>query len=241
MCPPEERAPHYITIITFSTLWGFRPSTLPAPKSLQELGPPPPPTEEPPGKREKLLWVAYTKRSDYQLLILKMAAFRETSLRVNIEFLRASQPGVGRVIRFNHSPAIIPSQLLGRVSLEEWQRFMTDVDTLAKHHPYVQPPEARHMVSWAGCFAIGSVLGLFCINPDAGEYGGWLQEAATVLSLHKPIFDRAGCTVALLGGRDHWIQIDIDPSRPWVPVVAEGAPVVLKPGQVPPSPFASAK
>lgn len=172
-----------------------------------------------------------------------MAAFRETSQRVNIEFLRASQPRVGRVIRFNHSPEIVPSQLLGRLAPLDWRAFMADVDILAKHHPYVQKPGAQQAAGWAACFAIGSVVGLFCVNPDAGDYGGWSQEVHGVLNKHQQVFEQAGCNVSLQGGRDHWIQIDVDPFKaPAVPV-ASGMPpsMSMKPGQPPPSPFASAQ
>jgi hypothetical protein len=172
-----------------------------------------------------------------------MAAFRETTQRVNIEFLRASASGAGRIIRFNHSPEIVPPQLIGRLSHLDWRAFMADVDLLAKHHPYVQKPGAKQAAGWAACFAIGSVVGLFCVNPDAGDYGGWSQEVHAVLNKHRHTFEQAGCSLSLQGGRDHWIQIDIDPLKvPSMPVPSVMPPtgVAGKPGQPPPSPFASA-
>ena len=50
-----------------------------------------------------------------------MAAFQESDFRCNIEFLRSSKPGIGRVIRFNHSPEAVPQQLANRVTLGTWQ------------------------------------------------------------------------------------------------------------------------
>jgi hypothetical protein len=50
-----------------------------------------------------------------------MAAFQESQFRCNLEFLRSSKPGIGRVIRFNHGPDAVPPQLQGRLSLEAWQ------------------------------------------------------------------------------------------------------------------------
>lgn len=37
---------------------------------------------------------------------------------------------------------------------------------------------AKDMCTWAACFGLGSVVGLFCINPDAG---GWVPSAPGLL------------------------------------------------------------
>ena len=42
-------------------------------------------------------------------------AYQETPLRVCVEFQRGSQPSVGRVIKLNHNPALVPPQLLARL------------------------------------------------------------------------------------------------------------------------------
>ena len=163
----------------------------------------------------------------------------ESSLRVNVEFLRAAGKGrTGRVIRFNHSPDIIPGQLQGRLSPGDWSLFMADVDTLAKHHPYVQKPSAKQVGVWAACFAIGAAVGLCVVDPDAGDYGVWQTEVEAVIAKHKEMFDRAGCQVTLQRRRDYWIQIDLDPTKgPLVPVAVGPAPPPGKPGKPPPSPF----
>jgi hypothetical protein len=42
-------------------------------------------------------------------------AYRQTQFRVCIEFLRANQPGQGRIIRLNYAPNTPPPQLMGRI------------------------------------------------------------------------------------------------------------------------------
>lgn len=44
-----------------------------------------------------------------------LPSWQETQWRVNLEFLRATQSGRGRCIRFNHSPGTLPPQLAGRL------------------------------------------------------------------------------------------------------------------------------
>ena len=169
-----------------------------------------------------------------------MAAFLENSLRVNIEFLRASGGRSGRVIRFNHTPDIVPGQLQGRVSPEDWRAFMTDVDVLAKHHPYVGKPGAKQVCGWAACFAIGAAVGLYSVNPDAGDYGVWQEEVQAAIAKHQPMFQAAGCSASLQRKQEYFIQIDVDPSKaPAVPVAVGVPPPQGKPGQPPPSPFQS--
>lgn len=169
-----------------------------------------------------------------------MAAFQENSLRVNVEFLRSSQARVGRVIRFNHTPEIVPPQLQGRLHPDEWRAFMADLDTLAKHHPYVQTPGAKDYGKWAACFAIGAVVGLFCVNGDAGDYGQWQSEAQGVVQRHQAMFQQAGCALSLQRGREFWMQIDVDPNKaPAVPVAAGAPPPVAGGNFI--SPFQSMK
>jgi hypothetical protein len=90
---------------------------------------------------------------------------------------------------------------------------MADIDTLAKHHPYVQPPTAKHYGKWAACFAVGAVVGLFCVDPDAGSYADWTAEAAGVLAAHQPAFNAHCCTLSLQALRrgEYYVQIDINP------------------------------
>ena len=167
-----------------------------------------------------------------------MAAFQETSLRVNIEFLRASAGRSGRVIRFNHTPDIVPGQLQGRITPGDWSLFMADVDALAKTHPYIQKPSAKQVGTWACCFAIGAVVGLCVVDPDAGDYHVWEEEVRAVLAKHQALFQNAGCMLSLVRRRDYFIQIDIDPSKaPAVPVAMGVPPPAGKPGQPPASPF----
>jgi hypothetical protein len=167
-----------------------------------------------------------------------MAAFQETSLRVNIEFLRASAGRAGRIIRFNHTPDIVPGQLQGRITPGDWSAFMSDIDGLAKSHPYIQKPNAKQVGMWAACFAIGAVVGLCVVDPDAGDYNVWEAEVRTVIDKHQPLFQGAGCNLSLVRRRDYWIQIDIDPAAgPAIPVAMGVPPPPGKPGQPPASPF----
>jgi hypothetical protein len=46
---------------------------------------------------------------------------------------------------------------------------MEEVGQLSLRHPYVARPGAENYCTWAACFGLGAVAGLFCINPDAGE------------------------------------------------------------------------
>lgn len=153
-----------------------------------------------------------------------MAALYETSVRVVVEFQRSSETGVGRVIRFNHSPQVLPTQLKGRISQETWASFMSDIDVLAKDHPYVQKPELKHYGAWGACFALGSVIGVCCVNPDAGNYDDWEQEAHQVIQRHQKKMKLGGCQLSLQKGRDYWVQIDIDPSAPFVEVDGQEPP-----------------
>jgi hypothetical protein len=49
-----------------------------------------------------------------------------------------------------------------------WQQFMEEVGQLSLRHPYVARPSAKNYCTWAACFGLGAVVGLFCISPDAG-------------------------------------------------------------------------
>lgn len=115
---------------------------------------------------------------------------------------------------------------------------MSDVDALAKTHPYIQKPNAKQVGMWAACFAIGAVVGLCIVEPDAGDYNVWEEEVRAVISKHQVPFQNGGCMLSLVRRRDYWIQIDIDPSRvSAIPVVMGKPPPAGKPGQPPPSPF----
>lgn len=169
-----------------------------------------------------------------------MAAFYENSVRVNVEFLRASQAGAGRVIRFNHRPDAVPAQLQGRISPGDWSIFMKECDILASKHPYVQTPKAKDYGKWAACFGVGSVIGIFCANPDVGDYGEWENDAKEVISQYRLRFESAGCTISLQKGRDYWIQIDLTTPPP-VFVMQGEPPLESKLGGPPLSPFQSMK
>lgn len=45
---------------------------------------------------------------------------------------------------------------------------MEDAGQLSLHHPFTAKPSAKDYCNWAACFGLGAVVGLFCINPDAG-------------------------------------------------------------------------
>lgn len=45
---------------------------------------------------------------------------------------------------------------------------MADVGQLSLRHPYSETPGAKDVCTWAACFGLGALVGLFCINPDAG-------------------------------------------------------------------------
>lgn len=136
----------------------------------------------------------------------------ETSVRVVIEFAKSSDPKVGRVIRFNHSPETVPYQLKGRVAASTWENIMSDVDLLAKEHPYVQRPGAKDVGGWALCAAIGSVMGVCCMNPDAGDYGEWINNVHRVIARYQRALEQGGCQMRLEKGINYWLQIDVDPN-----------------------------
>ncbi|KAL6769575.1 hypothetical protein ACKKBG_A31540 [Auxenochlorella protothecoides x Auxenochlorella symbiontica] len=88
---------------------------------------------------------------------------------------------------------------------------MTETQTLAAQHPYTQTPSASQMGQWASCFCIGAVLGLFCVNPDAGDYGAWEAQAHALIQRFGAAFAAQGCTLTLERTRDYFFQIIIDP------------------------------
>lgn len=136
----------------------------------------------------------------------------ETSLRVVIEFQRSSEPGVGRVIRFNHNPDILPYQLKGRLSSATWESMMRDMDLLAKEHPYVQRPGAKEVGQWGLCALLGSVVGVCCMNPDAGNYEEWRGDVERVIARYSRELQQSGCVMALEKRLDYFICIDVDPN-----------------------------
>lgn len=140
----------------------------------------------------------------------------ETSVRVVIEFQRSSEPGVGRVIRFNHSAAHMPYQLKGRLSTGTWESIMSDMDLLAKEHPYVARPTAKDVGAWGLCALMGSVVGVCCMNPDAGNYDDWVEDVGRVVARYHRELEQGGCVMALERNVNYWIRIDIDPNVPMI-------------------------
>lgn len=120
---------------------------------------------------------------------------------------------------------------------------MRDVDSLAASHPYVGRPGAKEYGKWSLSFLMGAVVGLFCINPDAGDYSEWEHNAKTVISKYFGMFAEAGCQISLRNaGRNYWIQIDLDPTRvPPKPIAPNRIPEAEMTGKPIPSPFASSK
>ncbi|KAI3438979.1 hypothetical protein D9Q98_001393 [Chlorella vulgaris] len=141
-------------------------------------------------------------------------AYQQTEFRVCVEFLRSSKPGSGRIIRLNYSPDGVPPQLVNRIHPAFWSAFMTEAGQLSLRHPYVATPQGKHYLNWASCFAIGAVVGLFCISPDAGDYGLWNEQCRQFIQRWSAPWQQAGCTLSLQRHRDFWLQIDIEPSPP---------------------------
>ena len=115
--------------------------------------------------------------------------------------------------------------------------------------PAAAPPAgAKQMCTWAACFGLGAIVGLFCMSPDAGDYGVWQAEAQQLVDRWAPGFAQAGCTLSLqrhrcVGGagrggagchwrtlllptlpslppcRDFWLDISLNPAfNPGQPV-----------------------
>ncbi|KAK2078013.1 hypothetical protein QBZ16_003881 [Prototheca wickerhamii] len=120
-------------------------------------------------------------------------AWQETPTRVVVEFLRSNQ-GTKRVIALKHTPQAVPPQLQGRVDPNLWGSFMSEVQQLAASHPYTQRPTAGQMGRWGACFCVGAVLGVFCADPDAGDYAAWESQAHQLVSRHAtgthPLLDQ---------------------------------------------------
>ena len=136
----------------------------------------------------------------------------ETSMCTIVEFQRSSAPKVGRVIKFNHDAEHLPYQLKGRVRQECWEAFMRDVDVLAQNHPYVARPGAKDVAQWGLCALLGSVIGVCCMNPDAGSYQDWCESASMVIQRYQGEFNAGGCAVSLHKGLNYYLRIDIDPN-----------------------------
>lgn len=137
-----------------------------------------------------------------------------------IEFQRSSQ-GASRHIALKHNAQMLPPQLAGRVSPQDWQRFMGEVQQLAEQHPYVVRPSAGKMCGWLGGAVMGAVLGFCCIDPDGGDYGVWVPQVEQCIARWQPVFNHGGAALSLKRAQSsYWIQVDIDPN-----VVAAGVPV----------------
>ncbi len=78
---------------------------------------------------------------------------------------------------------------------------MTDVEALANRHPYVIKPGAKQAAGWAGCIAVGAVLGFCCINPDGGDYGVWVPDVQQMLDRWRPTFQQRGCALSFVHQR----------------------------------------
>lgn len=150
--------------------------------------------------------------------------WQETPTKVVVEFQRsAGKAGKGRVIVIKQSPTEVPSQLNGRLAPESWVSFMSDVDVLARTHPYVVAPSAGRVCEWAAGLTCGLITGFCCINPDGGDYGEWVTQAQRVLAVHGPAFHQAGARLSLQNVHgSYWIQIDLDPS-----IAVMGQPVPM--------------
>lgn len=85
-----------------------------------------------------------------------------------------------------------------------WGSFMSEVQQLAASHPYTQRPTAGQMGRWGACFCVGAVLGVFCADPDAGDYAAWESQAHQLVSRYNPAFAAAGCTLNLSRTRHVW-------------------------------------
>lgn len=154
-----------------------------------------------------------------------MAAFHESQTKVVVEFLKSNQ-GMHRIIRLNHNQGGLPPQLFGRIDLMLWAAFMQEVKQLADVHPYVQSPGAGKVAGWAACFAIGSIIGLFCVDPDGGNYGVWEQQLRALVDRYAGYFMQAGCSLSLHASqrrRDYWLEVDVNP------MFAVGKPVMPGP------------
>ena len=89
---------------------------------------------------------------------------------------------------------------------------MSDVDVLAREHPYVQRPGAGDVAKWGFCTLVGSVVGVCCMNPDAGSYNDWRENVSRVIARYQRDFSQGGCTMSLQKGVNYYIRIDIDPN-----------------------------
>ncbi|EFN51662.1 hypothetical protein CHLNCDRAFT_54922 [Chlorella variabilis] len=160
-------------------------------------------------------------------------AYQQNQWRVCVEFLKANQPGHGRIIRLNYAPNGVPPQLMGRIHPAFWQAFMEEAGQLSLRHPFVARPSAKNYCTWAACFGLGAVVGLFCISPDAGDYGVWDQDCRRFVARWAPGWAQAGCTLSVQHARDWWLQIDLNPSFAVGQPVAPPLPPPLAPQQPP--------
>eukprot|EP00878_Enallax_costatus_P004749 GHUV01004999.1.p1 GENE.GHUV01004999.1~~GHUV01004999.1.p1 ORF type:complete len:163 (+),score=50.04 GHUV01004999.1:295-783(+) len=154
------------------------------------------------------------------------APWQETPTKVVVEFLKGNQ-GARRVIQLQHSAAVIPPQLAGRVQPIVWHTFMNDIQQAADSHPYVVSPSGGRVGSWFLSGLMGLVLGCCVLSPDGGDYGTWLQQVQAIIARHQPAFATGGATLSLQRAqRSYWVQIDINPSM----AVGQPVPQDIKPG-----------
>ena len=102
---------------------------------------------------------------------------------------------------------------------------MRDVDTLAQNHPYVARPGAKDVAQWGLCALLGSVIGVCCMNPDAGSYQDWCESASLVIQRYQGQFNEGGCAVSLHKGLNYYLRVDIDPNAGMVDFGAQDVPL----------------
>lgn len=144
----------------------------------------------------------------------------ENAVKVVIEFQKGND-GVHRVIKLKHKPGFLPPQLQGRVAPDVWGAFMTEIETLAKEHPYVTRPGVGQYCEWlAGCICI-MCIGFGICDPDAGDYNQWLAQLQQLISRYAPSFGQGGAALSLQRVHgNYWVQVDVNPNQ-----LAMGQPV----------------
>jgi hypothetical protein len=153
-----------------------------------------------------------------------VAPWQETPDKVVVEFKRSGR-GARRVIELTHIAGVLPPQLAARGVLPAtWDALMQDVAALAASHPYTAKPGGQQMAKWAGCFCLLSVIGFGVVEPDAGDWSVWLQQAEAVVARHQAEFARYGVALSLARAQgSYWVQADcasaVAPAVVGVPMV----------------------
>ncbi|PNW72374.1 hypothetical protein CHLRE_16g673505v5 [Chlamydomonas reinhardtii] len=149
-----------------------------------------------------------------------VAPWQETQYRVVVEFKKGGS-GVKREITMDHRPDVLPPQLHGRVTPQEWSVFMTEVAQLVYSHPYTQAPSAEYCCNFAANMACLLAIGFGCFQGDSGNYGPWLAQLQQILDRHAAAFAAGGASLRInhVHG-SYWVEINVDPT-----FMAVGAPV----------------